>query len=1013
MKNISLLMILYFSISYNVFSQTEQEDYKNAVEYFKKANEYKQNYDFENSKLYFEKAALLFKKYEHYTGNYIQCRFSTADICIQGNKFESAETILAEIEELSISKFGENNKFLTNILYGKGMVLASKGKHTEAISVYEKSLELLNSSEQANLFLQSNLAANLGNSYSELGKLDLALNYYQKDLDIKEEIFGDNNPILAIAYNNISNIYIAKAKYKDAMQFIDDALKLSVGAYGQNDVRTAKLYNSKGNIYKEIGQYELALEYYQKSLDIYKSNYGLKHISVEKNLNDIGIIYNKLGNFDKALIFFKDAYDIQIDIFGENHPDIAGTCNNIGYILEYQNKHESSLKFYQNAINIQIHNFGDNHPELAVYYNNIGINYYNRKEYEKSLEYYLKAIQIIESNYGNKFPGIVRIYLNTADLYKKLSDFQNALIYYQKSIIANISDFNVTSEDYMTNPPIRNYLDINKLLYSFQGKAGVLEAVYLKDSVKNYLEFAGETYILCDSVIAIARKQSLKEEDKINLGNQTKIIYESIITVFFQLAEIADSEKKKQSFLEQMFYFAEKNKAIILSQAVSSSNVKEFSKLPPEILQKEHDLKSEISEIEKTLAESSEEKNAEILRQHLFNLNEELRSFNSEIEKNYPKYFNSKYKDTEFKIAQIQNSLDQNSAVRSYFIGEDDIIIFTLTNNEIKVTSTQKPSDFDEKVKSFNTYITSGYKSDFELYLKQANEFYNLFFPDNISEKIQKLTIIPDGLIALIPFEALITDPFNGDVTDYKSYPFLIKKYELNYSYSAGLLINIMNSKSKNNNQTDWFGIAPVFSDVSEMSINKINVTPLPGSKNEIKEIETLFNNHKKTSTSIIEKNATETNFKSQNLKDYKYIHIATHGIVDTYEPKLSGILFFPTDSENDGVLFSGEIYNLELDADLVVLSACETGIGKISKSEGVIGLSRALIYAGSKNTIVSLWKVSDESTRNLMVNFYTTLLEDENNKAHALHLAKTKMIEEGGTFAHPFFWSPFILIGK
>ena len=120
----------------------------------------------------------------------------------------------------------------------------------------------------------------------------------------------------------------------------------------------------------------------------------------------------------------------------------------------------------------------------------------------------------------------------------------------------------------------------------------------------------------------------------------------------------------------------------------------------------------------------------------------------------------------------------------------------------------------------------------------------------------------------------------------------------------------------------------------------------------------------------------------------------------------------YPESGENDGVLFSGEIYNLELDADLVVLSACETGLGKISKSEGIIGLSRALLYAGADNIIVSLWKVTDKSTAKLMVDFYSNLLENEAERAEALHRTKLKMIEQG-EFAHPFFWSPFVLIGN
>ncbi|MFC2152873.1 CHAT domain-containing protein, partial [Bacteroidota bacterium] len=145
-------------------------------------------------------------------------------------------------------------------------------------------------------------------------------------------------------------------------------------------------------------------------------------------------------------------------------------------------------------------------------------------------------------------------------------------------------------------------------------------------------------------------------------------------------------------------------------------------------------------------------------------------------------------------------------------------------------------------------------------------------------------------------------------------------------------------------------------------------------------------------------------------------LHFATHGFVNTEKPELSGI-FLAQDStlSEDGILYQGEIYNLDLNADLTVLSACETGLGQIKKGEGLIGLTRALLYAGSKNIIVSLWKVADDSTSDLMIDFYKNLLEEDQETAEfskALQQAKLKMIEEG-EYAHPFYWSPFILIGK
>ncbi len=167
----------------------------------------------------------------------------------------------------------------------------------------------------------------------------------------------------------------------------------------------------------------------------------------------------------------------------------------------------------------------------------------------------------------------------------------------------------------------------------------------------------------------------------------------------------------------------------------------------------------------------------------------------------------------------------------------------------------------------------------------------------------------------------------------------------------------------------------------------------------------------------LLRKDASENAIKTTDLSSYNVIHIATHGTVNSEHPELSGLMLSQKPgTTDDGMLYNGEIYNLKLNADLVVMSACETGLGKISQGEGVIGLGRSLIYAGAKNIVCSLWQVSDASTSALMINFYTNLLKASKKEQMAftdkLHNAKLKMISEG-KFAHPYFWSPFIIIGK
>jgi CHAT domain-containing protein len=153
---------------------------------------------------------------------------------------------------------------------------------------------------------------------------------------------------------------------------------------------------------------------------------------------------------------------------------------------------------------------------------------------------------------------------------------------------------------------------------------------------------------------------------------------------------------------------------------------------------------------------------------------------------------------------------------------------------------------------------------------------------------------------------------------------------------------------------------------------------------------------------------------KSVRLSDYQYIHLATHGFVNEQSPELSGLLLAQdtTEHEEANVLYMGELYNLQLNADLVTLSACETGLGKIIEGEGVVGLTRALTYAGARNILVSLWKVNDASTAALMVSFYTGLLKNNQTKiSSALRDAKLAMIK-GEKFSDPYYWSPFVTVG-
>ncbi|MBO7476927.1 MAG: CHAT domain-containing protein, partial [Salinivirgaceae bacterium] len=267
---------------------------------------------------------------------------------------------------------------------------------------------------------------------------------------------------------------------------------------------------------------------------------------------------------------------------------------------------------------------------------------------------------------------------------------------------------------------------------------------------------------------------------------------------------------------------------------------------------------------------------------------------------------------------------------------------------------------------------------------------------------------------------------------NYSDYAFLIKKYPVSYAYSATLYYRDI-TRNKDNGTAGWFGLAPIFTQgkfpgveldtrvkKQERSISNLNVVintklePLASSESEVRNIFNMFKENKQPAKACMWGAANRLNFSSDSVAKYRYIHLATHGFVNSEKPELSGVQLSHLQGDSqEGVLYSNDVYGLKLNCDLLVLSACETGLGKIMKGEGIVGLSRAFIYAGSKNLLVSLWKVSDNSTSQMMVEFYRQLLNEkgEHNYAELLQKAKQMLILDKN-YARPYYWAPFIIIG-
>lgn len=761
-------------------------------------------------------------------------------------------------------------------------------------------------------------------------------------------------------------------------------------------LEAAQTQSHLGNLFRTMGKYAEAEQHLSMSLMTRQNLLPERHELIAASMNDLGLLYS-LFDSDKALDHYEKALAIYEQIHGKSHPKIAIANTNMGYIFREMELFGDAINNFETALGIWNNVYPGAHASKGFVLFSLGQTNLRMKNFRAAREFFTQALQMYEDTYQGRHPEIARVYNALGNLDQSEGNFDFALRNYQKGMIANHPSF--ASAELGSNPNVRGFYDGNVLLHSMLNKAQALELQYFRKTLrfKDLLK-AIKTLQSCDTLIDHLRQQTRDESDKITLGGVASEVYTDGVRIS---CEAAYAALDKKHFYEQAFYFGEKSKAAVLLGAIADANAKSFAGIPAALLEEEKQLKSSIALVAQKLAQVPEKSEEEYLRQTFYDLNRSYELFGRKLENEFPAYYNLKYNATAPSIAQLSSKLDRHSLLLSYFIDEknDRLYIFKISARGLNVEDKHLAEDFERNLIGLRNAI---YYSDFPTYTKVASALSNILIP-RIPGTISDLIVIPDARLGTIPFETLMTSAPRQDAT-YQTLPYLIRKYAVRYEFSSSLIMQ--KELRKKLASPSILLCAPVtFSGNDSFS-------DLPASESEVTDISNLFASRNYATSLLLRHDADEGTIKNEDLKKYSLLHFATHGVVDERNPELSRIFLNSRNSSEDGSLFAGEIYNLELNANLVTLSACQTGLGKISKGEGVIGLSRALVYAGARNCLVSFWKVADESTATLMKDYYSLLLEkQESNYSATLQQAKRNLIS-GEKYSSPYYWAPFILIG-
>jgi CHAT domain-containing protein len=534
----------------------------------------------------------------------------------------------------------------------------------------------------------------------------------------------------------------------------------------------------------------------------------------------------------------------------------------------------------------------------------------------------------------------------------------------------------ISKEKIIYSITLSEILNLKVNLQLQQGLIKKEEIVQCKKDIKQAL-----------NILEKFRDNDLYQGEKQDLVNFYYAYFETAMEVAYRDYTKAPSQAK----LIEILKISEQGKAITLMESIHEMTAKKKAKVSPELLQKERIFKNELAKIEDQL---SNDPSNNLLLSNRVRVKEKINLTIKEISKEFPAY-EKLLKTMNQDDIKVEESLlaqsKKHDLIIEYFYTPEKIYLISIADEDLHLNIIENSEVLESKIIAFKKSII---EKDKTVYKKLGAELYNDLIHPALKNQ-EDVLIIPDGPLSLIPFEALLKE-YSKDIYHYSDLPFLIKEHTISYSYSL-VLQSQLNSIVVDKSKLKFLGLNPDFNN-NELMENLVY------NKQEVESIYSLLGSSKKPSLKI------DKNEFLSIVNNYRIIHLATHATVDIENASNSNIAFY---DDNLSLLYAKEIYTQNINSEMLVLSACQTGNGIIKKGEGVMSLSRAFLQAGTKSVINSQWNLNDKSGKQIMLDFYTNL-KSGNPKNKALKKAKLKYLSNPHNDAlnAPAYWASFNVIG-
>jgi CHAT domain-containing protein len=811
----------------------------------------------------------------------------------------------------------------------------------------------------------------------------------------------------AATLNHIGNIYADLGEKQKALEYYSQSLPLR-RATGDRGGEAATL-NNIGLVYSELGEKQKALDYYSQSLPLLRAVGERRGEAI--TLTNIGRVYSELGEKQKALDYYSQSLPLSRAV-GDRSGE-AYTLTNIGLVYSDLGEKQKALDYHSQSLPLT-RALGDRGREASTL-NSIGNAYSELGEKQKALDYYSQSLPLRQT-IGDR-DGEANTLNNIGSVYSALGEKQKALEYYSQS------------------------LPLSRAVGDRAGEALTLFNMASAKRAQNNLTEALNDIESSIKIIENLRTKIASPELRSSYFATVQNYYEFYIDLLMQ----RQKTNPKSGYDTKALEASERSRARSLLELLQESNANIREGISPDLLQQEKSLQQQLDAIEKQRIEALSSPNPnptkiDEIDSGRLALLEQYQQIQTKIRTASPRYA-ALTQPQPLTLPEIQKQiLDENTILLQYSLGKDRSYLWVVTSTGLTSYELPKQVDIETAAKKFLEAITSPLHRNIPQKVAEASANLGQMILQPAAAKLgnKRLLIVLDGVLHYTPFQALTLAQTRGKNTNV---PLIVEHEIITLPSASSLAILRQNYRDRKPPSRTLAILAdPVFSPDDERIKGKITQATtekleannlglnqsllrasnrgwpperLPFSRQEAQTISSLFPSA--SSSQKIDFDANRTTATDGSLANYQIVHFATHGFANSKNPQLSGIVMSTVDDKGNlvnGFLRLTDIFNLKLAANLVVLSACQTGRGQNVKGEGMVGLTRGFMYAGAQRVAVSLWSVDDEGTAVLMQKFYQKMVQQKLAPAAALRAAQIEMMQQE-KWQSPYYWAAFTLQGE